>query len=440
MTHIIKYVVLIIVTSWISGCSNSPTPLAPASQITLIYSGNLDGELEPCGCSEGGNKGGIKRRANMIDKLRAETPELFLISAGGLLISELPQDRLKSEYILKGLAKLNYDAIGVQWQDLAFGQDFIQKSSLPFVSSNWHNSSISSHKLVTHAGRSLAFFQWLDPLSNPQKEMPGAQNPATQNIDRLKKDIQTQKEIGNTTVLSTTLPLATAQNTLPLAHVDILIIKASYEIYGKPQRVNKTLVLQPGSRGMYLGKLNLVLDDKGSIISWQSDIIPLPPAVGDAPRMKPWYKEYNAKIEADYWKRVEVRKAMQSGESPYAGEAVCKTCHAKAHTIWQASAHAEAFYALEDVNKAFDPDCIPCHTVGFEKQGGFIDPMITAKLMNVQCESCHGAAKKHAQTGGQIPVANASWPKKKICNQCHVQKHSPDFNFDTYWPKIMHGK
>lgn len=93
--------------------------LAANYGLTLVYSGNLDGELEPCGCSEGGNKGGIKRRVQKVDELRAEEPNLLLISAGGLLISEMPQDKLKSEYILKGLEALDYDAIGVQWKDLA---------------------------------------------------------------------------------------------------------------------------------------------------------------------------------------------------------------------------------------------------------------------------------------------------------------------------------
>ena len=90
-------------------------------KLTLIYSGNLDGELEPCGCSEEGNLGGIKRRATILSLVRKENPQVITISAGGLLSSDGPGDRLKSEYILKGFAKLNYDAIGVQWRDLVYG-------------------------------------------------------------------------------------------------------------------------------------------------------------------------------------------------------------------------------------------------------------------------------------------------------------------------------
>ena len=74
-----------------------------------------------------------------------------------------------------------------------------------------------------------------------------------------------------------------------------------------------------------------------------------------------------------------------------------------------------------------------------EDYGGFIDPDTTPSLMNVQCESCHGAARKHVESGGIKPVANANWPSIRMCEQCHTQPHSPGFNFETYWPKIAHG-
>ena len=94
----------------------STTSVPGSELLTLIYSGNLDGELEPCGCSAEGNLGGIKRRATMLAKLRRENPNMVVVSAGGLLSSDGPGDRLKGEYILKGYASLQYDAIGVQWR------------------------------------------------------------------------------------------------------------------------------------------------------------------------------------------------------------------------------------------------------------------------------------------------------------------------------------
>ncbi len=406
--------------------------------ITLVYSGNLDGELEPCGCSEGSDKGGIKRWVQKIDELRIEDPDLYLISAGGLITSEVPQDKVKAEYILKGLEHLDYDAVAVQWKDLAYGTDFISHSKLPFVLTNGISGEFLKKSLINKNHAKISFFNWLDPVSDPQI---GMQAPlANTDTLSLSEALLAAKKNKQTTLLSTTLSLTEAQKQLPLENVDLLIIKAKYEHYGDVQSVNDMLVLTPGSRGMRLAKLKLDINNDGDIKKWQQTVIPLPPEVKDAERMLAWYADYNAKVKADYEKSVAIRKNHASGNSQFAGELVCETCHKKEHDKWFDSRHAEAFYALQDVNKAFDPACIKCHVVGFETEGGFIDPSITESLMHVQCENCHGAAKAHADSGGQQKTANTDWSAEQMCQQCHVQKHSPDFKFDDYWSKISHGK
>jgi len=423
-------IVIILITllfSASSGFANSPP-----ENITIVYTGNLDGELEPCGCSEGGDKGGLKRRAQGIDELRAEDPNLFLISSGGLLISEIQEDKLKSQYILKGMTALDYDAIGVQWRDLAFGKDFLTKHKLPLVISNSDDSSFSQKIIFRKNKKELAYFSWLNPTKNMQEKL------VFQNTAKLKQALAEAKNKNQLTTLATTYSLKSAQKKLPLENVDVLIIRSKYELYGEPQQIGNMLVIQPGSRGMRLGKIDISVNAANNITDWKHTVIPLPPEVKDAPRMQAWYDEYNVKVKEDYEKATELRKALETGESPFAGADTCQSCHQKQHAKWKDSRHADAFYTLQDAGKAFDPNCIICHTVGFKKPGGFLDAKLTENLMHVQCENCHGAAKEHANSGGQIPVSNAEWPKEKMCGQCHVQKHSADFVFDKYWPKIEH--
>jgi len=78
--------------------------------------------------------------------------------------------------------------------------------------------------------------------------------------------------------------------------------------------------------------------------------------------------------------------------------------------------------------------------LGLDKPGGFLDPMITENMMHVQCENCHGVAKNHVASKGKTKTGNNSWKPEQMCAQCHVQKHSPEFKFDNYWPRIQHGK
>ncbi len=415
-----------------------PSAAAPVS-LTVVFSGNLDGELEPCGCSEAGNLGGIKRRVAMIDRLREEAPDLVLLSSGGLIESEMPQDRIKARFILEGLVQAGYDAIGLQWKDLAYGPDFLLDHPLPWVASNWRDDRFPRARVIRRGAVELVYFQWLDPKKDPLRAM-GAPGRADPDPSALLAALREAKARGAVTVLGSTLPLALWQKRppFPLEHVDLLIQRARYEKFGEPARLGHTWVVQPGSRGMRLGRLDLEIEN-GRITHLQQTVIPLPQSVGEAARLEDWYRRYNEAVKAEYQRRVALRKRLTSGERPYAGEAVCKDCHPKEHQRWRTTAHAQAFYVLQDVGKSFDPECVACHTVGFDRDGGFIDAQLTPELMHVQCENCHGPARAHAESGGQTPTAHHDWPKERVCSQCHVHEHSPEFDLDRYWPRVQHG-
>jgi len=412
---------------------------ASDQRVVFIYSGNLDGELEPCGCTEQGDLGGISRRATVMAQLRKQYPSLVAVSAGGLLSSESSRDRLKSLYIMKGFIPLQYDAIATQWQDLAYGADFLRQEPLVWVSSNWEGEDFSEQANINRGSVSFSVFAWLDPAQSPFRKMGTSIKKVSDDAKALMSRIRAAKKKGAVTVVATELPLDKARVLLDLASIDVLFVKANYEDYVEPKKVNNTLVLQVGSRGMRVGKLLLTVADGGKIKSWQHDIVPMPNSIADFPGLKGWYEEYNRKVKEAYLARVKIRQAQQQGKSPYTGAQACQACHGQAYGIWEKSKHAQAFTALENVGKAFDPDCIVCHTVGFKNQGGFVDTRSTGDLLNVQCESCHGAGRSHAESGGQKPTGHKAWTKLRICEQCHNRAHSPGFHFEQYWPKIVHG-
>ncbi len=410
--------------------------------LTLIYSGNLNGEHEPCGCIVEGDLGGIKRRASVLDQLRDQRIEPVVLSSGGLITSEQVIDRIKSEYILKGFTALDYDAIGIQWQDLSYGLEFVTQFDLPWVLGNGTPTSIARVKPITRSidGKLVALkvFSWLDPDDSPVSQMHTDQALVHADPKSLWDKIMQADRQGLVTVLTTSLTLATVRQKFNLEAVDILFVRASYEAFEEPRQIGKTLVLQPGSRGKHIARLDFDTDGKGDIRKWKHEVISMPRSVPDAPRMSALYDEYNAKLKEEYLKRVEIRKRRESGADDFTGESSCKSCHPRQHKVWLRSEHGSAYEDLESVNKAYDPACITCHTVGFNKPGGFVDKLITPHLAGVQCESCHGSGKTHVRSLGQRPSANRLWPKERMCAQCHVKNHSPSFSMDTYWPKIAH--
>lgn len=429
---------LLIIVFWL--LIKLPFVAVASIDITIIYSGNLNGDLEPCGCTLEGDLGGIKRRVTLVDELRKTLPTLFLISSGGLIVSQAASDRLTSEYILKGFEALNYDAIGIQRQDLSYGADFLKAAQLPWVSTNWQGDQFSRYKRIERGVRKLAFFSWLEPPIefHGASGSKGRHKRTRTGLGMLKHNLVEAKSGNALTVLTTGLNYEAALASLPLTFVDILIVKATSEKYAEPKLAKGTLILQPGSRGLWLGRLDVTLESDNRIQSFKHKQIPMPPSIADSPRMGEWYTNYNDRIKQSYLESVKIRKAIESGERNYVGADVCKDCHQNAYNIWATSQHAKAFDSLALVNKAFDPNCIICHTVGFNKEGGYIDYEHTAYLADVQCESCHGAGKDHVTTNGSMATEQHAWPKKSICMQCHTRKNSPNFSLERYWPRISH--
>lgn len=409
-----------------------------AQRYTLVYSGNVDGELEPCGCTPEGDLGGLRRTATMLDHLRAERRDVFVLSTGGLMSGFAANGRLTNEFLLKGSAMMSYDAVAVQWADLSYGADMPARYPLPWVASNWRGAEFAKSRLVSRGGKKLAFFTWLDPGAAPDKAMQGDHAQVNNDPGTLTTALARARAEKALTVVATTLSLPEAERQLPMAEIDVLLIRAKYEVYGEPQQRGNTLVLQPGSRGMRLGRLELDRDAAGRITGWHHEVISLPSSVPDSPRLEAWYGEYTAKIKEAYAQMVALRKAQEHGQTPFAGENTCKNCHSAAYEKWHQSRHARAFPSLEDVNKSFDPNCIQCHSVGFKQAGGFIDLELTPQLSSVQCESCHGAARDHAASAGAKRTGNAGMAPSQMCAQCHTEPHSPSFNFEKYWPRIAH--
>lgn len=130
----------------------------------------------------------------------------------------------------------------------------------------------------------------------------------------------------------------------------------------------------------------------------------------------------------------------------YVGTAVCKGCHVEEDAVYETTKHAHAWATLEKASKACDLTCVGCHTVGWEKAGGFCRLDDAERFENVGCENCHGPGRGHAMD----PADRSGWskafvrsPGEKTCVTCHNAQHSDKFDFSTYLPRILgpgHGR
>lgn len=155
----------------------------------------------------------------------------------------------------------------------------------------------------------------------------------------------------------------------------------------------------------------------------------------------------------------------------YLGTKKCRKCHFKQYKAWKKTKMANAFDLLKpgvradrkklaklDPNKDYttDAECLPCHTTGYGKKGGFVSMEKMPELAGVSCEMCHGAGSeytkpehmsnknKNYKLAEVVKVGLGSPVVEETCiSQCHNEKSpfyklADPFDFKTRKEKGIH--
>lgn len=412
-----------LVTSFITAIALY-TASAPAFSLTLVYSSNFQGEIEPCGCTMEGDYGGVARRTTMLDKLKEANPDLVLISSGGIFNSIASSAEIINHAIVNGFKMNKFDFVGVQSIDVPHLEKHPLLNELPWVSSEPSVLNQPYSRTIEREGVKVSYYA----LSKQEQNFE-------QGLTALRDHLAKQKDhlviisIESRSPYEELIPALIKEGL-----VNILIQPQRDEFFVEPKLENKTLVLRPGNRGMRLGKLTI--NPANPHIDFSHETIELGVDVPDSPRTKAWYDAYNQAVINFF--RKDADKKPDAASPVYMGAQTCRTCHLDIYEKWESTLHAKAFSRLEAVNKTEDPNCVGCHVAGYNETGGYIDAEKSAHLQNVQCESCHGGGFEHTINPIMKKPTKHHLSSKEKCLQCHVKDHSPSFEFDTYWPRVAH--
>jgi hypothetical protein len=118
-----------------------------------------------------------------------------------------------------------------------------------------------------------------------------------------------------------------------------------------------------------------------------------------------------------------------------AGSDSCTTCHKPDADVWHQSHHAHAWPTLVAKHYEVDPSCQQCHTTGYGLPGGFASAKRGSNV-DVGCEDCHGPSQSHVAD----PKNHTLYRAADQCVRCHDAENSPTFQYETFYPKIAHGK
>ncbi|MEE9394897.1 MAG: multiheme c-type cytochrome [Planctomycetota bacterium] len=408
----------------------------PKIEAGLFMIGNDHGMIRPCGCAKP-VLGGIERRAGFFEGIdKAVMADSLVLAFGDLVIDAGRQQEMKLEIFMQSMTALGVKAFCPGDGDLQVGSSFwtdlVQLAEFPFVSLNLMRGEeplFTPFVVIPWRGVKLHVTGYVSPTDNKLNEPSIAAVPEPDTKDLL-ASLKTAGDVGHLLFYSTATDAET-RSYLGRSGLSAAAAKTMVAL----RSVSDIPVLLSDTDGVPVVEFG----QKGRDVAWTSwpkastvrgYTLDEKVGVGDFAReLLSFYRQM-----VDDEDLLENEPRIHQAEGPYAGSKTCATCHPKAHEVWAASRHAHAFQSLIESGDQKDPECVRCHVVDFDRRGGF--DASTMSPVNVQCEACHGPAAGHAAQPLTKTPRGVLGPR--FCFKCHDLANSPKFEFDDYWPRIVH--
>ena len=268
--------------------TKTPPCLANETSLTLIYTSNNMGEVEPCQtCPEAGENGGLPRRSHFVNAVRKEAKDLLILDAGDALaidyfsrLTEREKARKRAEVVLRLYEKIGYDALNIGDTDIGLGVEYLKnlqkRVNIPFLSANLKDKKTRK------------------PVFNPYliKDVGGAKigiiGLLTANVPSYLQKEMTNYLIEEPIKVAINMvhgPMSHCSHIFALAHLtpseieslakrvpDIsIIIGGQARSLVFPNKINQSIVAQTDAFGFHVGKMNLRLVKRSS--EWV-DVLP----------------------------------------------------------------------------------------------------------------------------------------------------------------------
>ena len=447
MNHLKLYILTLCLGLFI-GCSDGKKEQA----VTVMFTCDTQGRLEPCGCFSG-QYGGLARIATRADYFTDGT--VIKVDAGNSVPDNKDYNLIMYKYVQEAFKKIGYDAVNVGAHELTLSLDQLkninQNNCPPIISANLVNKQTQERIFKDHVqferdGLKIAIVGVVDPTIPGEtlgeglavKDMPSS----------ITESLKGTQEADFRVLLAYCSKEKMHELAKKFFEFDLIIGGAVQQPSQKLERINRSYVLYTTNKAKNVGHVSGLFKSGNGLSDVDYDIPLLFEQVPEKKEILDLADAYrkeirNTKLDCDiHNKDQEDLVPGVTSQASYVGSQTCASCHSNAHKIWQGTAHAHAFATLEKKNSDADPRCIKCHTVGFGEPSGYKREFKNTKLVNVSCESCHGPGSEH--------VKQRMSPEKVLfkyrplgegdCRQCHHGEFSRPFDWKKMWPKIKHGK
>ena len=406
--------------------------ISPDSTQILLFTGNTQAQLEPCGCFIG-QSGGLPRRAEAIFHIRENGFSPLLVDLGGIQPSQPPimkthsfeaddlstdnevmmRDQHRIQTTFAAMEIMGYDAFFPFDAETEIIQNREVDLSFTFLGLDLTQDP-DSYLIKTAQGKRIA----LVPLDLKD---PAEVAFVSEKLNSLLSKVQAQSDF----VVGLSHSPPEVNRILAQKYPRLSAILSPSE--GETEKIGDVLLAYCNAKGKTLGALMLT----DTAVDIQQ--IALTEQVSDAPDVRRLLDDFYHQVATDHQLQIVSHRLFssepfeQDERNSYIGSQACQECHQKEFNQWSHSSHATAFNTLRTVGREYYPECVTCHVTGSGYETGYqIGNPKHQHFVDVGCETCHGPGKQHTYTPlkenirGPVP--------EKVCMECHMPEHSPGFD------------
>ena len=467
------------------------TAYVPAPCDALVaLTGREEGLLKPCGCTSP-QQGGLERRAALLEAARAVAKAAGAVSLGETLSLEHPlQNELKADLFRAALREMAYSGSLLSAGDLAPASQgalstpyagVAAETPRPPLNVRIDENGPSASSIGVDPILRFTVGDWkvraVSVVDPTVREAFVAQRIASTVVDPETAIQALAKEPGLLIVAAHVYRESTAKvvsAAVDRADLVVVVDVPAESAYDKPiprqpvaNVAKRPLLVTVGEKGKSAGLLRLFRAKDGWEVSYE--LVPLDPWLEDAPsKTRPsvtqLYDSYKTRVKEE--RILEKRGSMGDGPAKWVGSESCRECHAAIYEQWKQTPHAAAMETLRNAASDYDPECVRCHTVGWERDSlehqwtrrasAFQTHDKTPHLENVGCENCHGPGSLHVKEPDRKDLfapwrstpasvdAGTMWRDfgRAGCAVCHDLENSHGFNetdgYEKYRPQVDH--
>lgn len=424
-----------------------------ALDLKLFFTCDTRGRLVPCGCFTGQN-GGLTRLRTALEEL-AE-PKAIRVDVGDAVRGKADFNLIEYKYILEAYAGMQFDALNIGHREAQLSKvqlsSIKQTAPVKLISANLFDKKTGERVFepfhIIQRGRSkIAIIGLVDPKGLGESLGEGLV------VEKMETVLGTllpelKKKADFIVLLAFTDETTLAALAREFYELNIILGGNVSQPAPHVQKENRSFISYSANESRTLGVLKVQVSNENKLTVPEQEMILLHDKIHEHPLVKTLAANYREEIRKTHL-QIDDPAYLQENVVPgiksaatYVGSESCATCHASATAAWKESGHAHAFETLIDRKADADPNCIACHTVGFETPSGYRREFAKSKLVDVGCESCHGPGSLHVKQrlAGELVTFKFRPLGAGDCQKCHYGEFSRPFNWDEFWPEIQHGK